>query len=575
MPTKQTSKRSVDPQIIKLTTVSFGKPPFRKLGSIDIEIASRLTLIAGRNGVGKSTILAFVAGSSGITRGARNKTYFGPLPNHSAEDILKLSFDRDFVADEAFKPHVLLTYQLGSTKFRKKGNVSGTQERLRVVPRNEPKGECIIDGLVVPADGKVPIPTIYLGMTRVFPIGEVESEAIERKIITMDEDDYRVYSEFTERVISTGNSGGSGNVTYQVVKGIKKRSVYPDYDGYDSTNVSLGQDSLSSIATALASFNKFKRELGDEYRGGLLVIDELDAGFHPHAQVELLNELKSKARELKIQVVATTHSLTMLEHSHQEIYDPKRTGRKLDQIVYLKGGRPIELLNASSFDLIYADMHLQIIKSPGIPSVKVYLEDDEAGLFLKAILSPARRAQIRRNTGYKLDVIPVGVGCSSLVGLVEADEYFKTVVIVLDGDADTKRHLNIVRLPGDPFNKSKQAPEVIIKSMCEKLCAEDTAYPETRRKLKSINADTSYIQANILASRRGEKISEKGVEKDRDVAKNWFNARLPFIKQYKLIEGWVADNDVSVSEFIVALEQAVMAACARGTSRQVRLAKPR
>src|SRR5437868_550258 len=128
-------------KLIKLESVKFEQPPFRKLGSLEIKLAPRLTLIAGRNGVGKSTVLALIAGASGLTRGTqKSKSYFGSLPNSNAEEILKLSYERDFVAEESQKPSVLLTYDLAGEKFHKKGNVSGSESRLRVVPRNEPKG---------------------------------------------------------------------------------------------------------------------------------------------------------------------------------------------------------------------------------------------------------------------------------------------------------------------------------------------------------------------------------------------------------------------------------------------------
>ena len=46
---------------IKLKSLNFESPPFRKLGSISIPFAERITVIAGHNGIGKSTILALVA----------------------------------------------------------------------------------------------------------------------------------------------------------------------------------------------------------------------------------------------------------------------------------------------------------------------------------------------------------------------------------------------------------------------------------------------------------------------------------------------------------------------------------
>lgn len=566
-------------KIIKLESITFSHPPFRRLESLVIDFSPRLTLIAGRNGVGKSTVLALIAGGSGLTRGVTNKTYFGKLPNVNAEDILKLSYEREFVEDDSQKPHVLLTYNQGTTKFHKKGNVSGSKERLRIVPRNEPKGPISLKGLGIPADGKVPIPTVYLGMTRVLPVGEAEPNTLVCSQLAMDTDDYQLYEEFTNRVISTGAAGQSGKVTAQSVKGTKKNSVHPEYGGYDSTTVSLGQDSLSAIATALASFSRLKRTQGEDYKGGLLIIDELDAGFHPHAQIQLLDELKSKARELHIQVVATTHSLVMLQHAHADIYNEKRKGIPLDQIIYLKGGKPLELLDASDFQGIYDDMHMKLRAETATPNVKVYVEDDEAALFLEAILTPARRKVLARKTKFNIKVVSARVGCSNLVGLLKADDYFKTVVIVLDADTTNVNAggaRNVVRLPFDALNSGKQSPEVIIKAMCEKMCADGNIYSETRKKLRKIGGSTDYIDLHILQRQRGEAETENTVEADRDVAKNWFNRRLDFIKKMKLIEGWVADNHLGVEEFLGQLEVAIHVATGNlAPASKKMLAKPK
>lgn len=566
-----------DSAVIKIQTVKFDQPPFRKLGSIKINLAPRVTLIAGRNGVGKSTILALIAGGSGITRGgAKVRSYFGTLPNVGTEDILKLSFERDFVKDEAQKANVLITYSYGAHTFQKKGNVSGSEERLRIVPRNEPKGEITVDDVTIPADGKVPIPTIYLGMTRVLPVGEADPALLVSDEKTrMEAEDYDLYHDFTDRVISTG-AQASGVVTSQYVRGTKKHSVYPEYGGYNSTNVSLGQDSLSSIATALASFKKFKRDMGSDYRGGLLIIDEVDAGFHPHAQITLLDELMSKARALQIQIIATTHSLTMLEHAHQEIYSDRKRGIPLDQIVYLRGNLPIELLDSSNFEAVYADMHLKALKAVKTPSIKVFLEDDEAAQFLSAILTPSRRAKLKASTGYRLELVGARVGCSNLVGLLKADPYFHSVIFVIDADADSVKSggaLNVLRLPKDPSHRAKQSPEAILEAMCKALCADPHAYPKTRKLLTKAGLSTDHVETHINKLQRGENRAAKGVADDRDVAKAWFNKRLKTIKEYKLIEGWVLDNSEGVDAFIVQLEVAMKAVASGNIYPAKKLAK--
>ena len=572
---KQPAK--ADNAVIKIKSVKFDQPPFRKLGAIEINLAPRVTLIAGRNGVGKSTILALIAGSSGITRGgAKFHSYFGTLPNVGTEDILKLSFERDFVKDEAQKANVLITYYYGEHTFQKKGNVSGSEERLRLVPRNEPKGEIVVGDVAIPADGKVPIPTIYLGMTRVLPVGEADSVSLVSDEKTpMEAEDYELYHGFIDRIITTG-AKANGVTTSQYVRGTKKRSIHPEYRGYGSTSVSLGQDSLSSIATALASFMKLKRVMGSNYRGGLLIIDEVDAGFHPHAQITLLDELKSKARALQIQIIATTHSLTMLEHAHQEIYSDRKRGAPLDQIVYLRGNLPIQLLDASNFEAIYADMHLKALKAVKTPTIKVFLEDDEAARFLSAILTPSRRARLKARTGYLLKLIGARVGCSNLVGLLKADPFFHSVVFVLDADADSVKSggaLNVLRLPKDPAHNGKQSPEAILEAMCKALCDDENAYPKTRKNLDKIGAGTDYVDAFINKLQKGENEAAKGVAEDRDVAKAWFKKRLDKINEYKLIEGWVLDNAEGVDAFIGQLEVAMKAVASGNIYPEKKLAK--
>lgn len=557
-----TVKQNED-KLLKLTSIEFLTPPFRRLGDIKVPIAGRITLIAGRNGVGKSTILALIAGTSGLAR-AGVKTYLGVEPRVNSEEILRLSFAHDFVKKEAERPHLLLTYTLGDQSFVKKGNVSGSKDRLRVVPRNEPKTPITIDGIKVPESGKVPIPTIYLGMTRVIPTGETAPESLQQRKVSMAPDDHQLYHDFSETVIFANSAVGESAVTAQAISGTKKNALYPNYPGYEPTNVSLGQDSLSSIASALASFSKIRREMGSAYRGGLLVIDELDAGFHPRAQVALLEQLKSKARELQIQVVATTHSLTLLEHAHSDIYNDNRMGMAPDQIIYLKGGLPVELLDVKDFGAIYADMHMKLLPvAPLNKVVKVYVEDDEAALFLEAILTTARKRLIKEATGFRLDVVPVRVGCSNLVGLLKADDYFKTVVIAIDADAEGVKignASNVVRLPKDPLNSKKQSPEVIINEMCLKITTMSKAYPQTKKLFRKRGADESYIQTYILARRQTESSSTPSIETDREVAKAWFNARLSDIKQMQLVEGWVSDNETGVEGFIQNLIRAVLAA---------------
>src|SRR5690606_8465917 len=134
------------------------------------------------------------------------------------------------------------------------------------------------DDDVVGPDAKIPLPTIYLGIRRLAPIGEAGEKEVQSRDLDMPEEDVKVMLEFVSSVILGANV--TSNVTLQSIKGSGKRTAQPGYSLHNALAVSLGQDSLGSIATALASFNRLKREMGDNYPGGLLVVDELDAGFH-------------------------------------------------------------------------------------------------------------------------------------------------------------------------------------------------------------------------------------------------------------------------------------------------------
>lgn len=68
-----------------------------------------------------------------------------------------------------------------------------------------------------------------------------------------------------------------------------------------------------------------------DYKGGLLLIDEADAGLFPTAQVNLLKMLDRKCKSLNLQVVMTSHSPTLIEYA----FEQGQKFRKKFKTVYL------------------------------------------------------------------------------------------------------------------------------------------------------------------------------------------------------------------------------------------------
>ena len=104
---------------IKVRSLEFGTPPFRKLGNLTIEFADRLTLIAGHNGIGKSTIQGLVANTFGVPKGGP-KSYFGEPFSANIERIVYLALEEVVIAQENPAAAPTVVAEVGGIKVRKR-----------------------------------------------------------------------------------------------------------------------------------------------------------------------------------------------------------------------------------------------------------------------------------------------------------------------------------------------------------------------------------------------------------------------------------------------------------------------
>jgi predicted ATPase len=541
---------------IRLKSLSFEIPPFRKLGSITIPFADRITLVAGHNGIGKSTILGLAANGSGL-RDARNQSYLNRAFIANLNEIVHLDYAKEY---EAYKeggaqlPAPSLEYEInGSEKLIKRCTITGRTARreVRVVPRNDPHAIMLSsDGSVeVGPDAKVPLPTLFLGMTRMLPVGESNPEWVTNSPDeSIHAEDAIFIQEFIADVIASVPKRNAPQViTTQSIKGTKKTAKHPEYD-YSTKCISLGQDSLSAIATAVASFKKLQREW-PEYPGGLLVIDELDAGFHPHAQQRLVKALASAAKKFRLQIVATTHSVCLIESIHPNANPIGPGGKYVDAVVYLTDTVNPRVGQDYTLQDIQQDMSLSplpVLTPTKAKVLKIYLEDAEAHFFLARILTAKLKRKIKTEAGVGLKAIPISVGCENLKGLYKHDKHFLTVLIVLDADASLaglgKKAKNVVKLPGgvDPA-KHGLSPERTLFAFINTLVQANTKFPTARAALVKMKVTADYLKTHLLDGSTNIN--------DRVSAKNWMNAKFAHIKQLGLVDLWLGEHTAEVSKF--------------------------
>src|SRR5690606_7013 len=145
-------------------------------------------------------------------------------------------------------------------------------------------------------------------------------------------------------------------------------------------------DNAGQLILALMSFRKLKEELKEDYKGGLLLIDEADAGLFPAAQIDLIKMLYREAMELSLQVIITTHSPTIIEHVHSLSTQYRRRYKTL----YLTDTYgSIEVRSDMSWIDIFSDISTtttEVLKEASVPKLNIYFEDLEAYDFFKALM---------------------------------------------------------------------------------------------------------------------------------------------------------------------------------------------
>lgn len=541
---------------------------FRKLNDITIDIAKRITIIAGHNGVGKSTILGLIANGSEL-RGY--KSYFEKIFQSKFNEIFRLDNEKDFYKDSENKYSVIMRYEYESqilhkfctitqhneNQIIKTRNSDGTinsktipRKRLKIVPRNSDElGKQInADVMGIKPSAKVPIPTLYIGMSRVFPIGEAQKLSYELKESTIDSDDITSLNVWYQEVMGQENIDLS-KVIKQSLKDSTKKSIGPSFGDYSYHAVSLGQDSLSTIFTAILSFVKLKREQGPEYKGGILVIDEIDACLHPDAQEKLLNILDRTSKDLNLQIVCTTHSLTIIKNILNKQLQTslnERDDTLYYNVTYIQDTVSPRLMKNPTYKKVKSDMFLKntlFIETK--EEIKVYFEDNE-GLYLFNKIS--ENSTTLDLTDVKLTLISAEIGCDTLIKLPDKDTYFKSVLIVLDDDVNSKqnyresidRNLNICTLPG------QISPEKTVVTYLEELVSE----PSHPFWFDNDGLTIQYVRDTLLREINDNLSRVNKQEKIREVSKKWFNNNLPIFEKTNLVQYWMNDYPELIDTFI-------------------------
>ena len=522
---------------------------FRALNNVDIEFGDLITVICGKNGTSKSSILGIAAQI--------------------------FSFDKDYV-----KGSMLTFQQIAGGSFK-----SQYGDHFRISDKFDPAGSLMVNielyegytgqaataRLELMKRGKSPRPVvrnnntaigntsrnfthpvIFLSLKRLYPITDRSYEVSDFDYLKTHRPEFiGLTNELLNRSSSLA-TGTDGTIVSAVAHG----------DNYDHESVSAGEDNAGQIILALMSFRKLQEEYPD-YKGGLLLIDEADAGLFPTAQVNLLKILDRECQKLNVQVVMTSHSPVLIEYA----FELSQRFRRKYRTVYLSNTYgDVQVMHDWSWAQISADINTKTIAlgaQASLPRINVYFEDREAADFFSALIS---RQPLKKFSNAMPEIT---LGASNYLQLIQkvVPEFALKSIICLDADqafqTTGKGFSTVVLLPGD------LPPDQLIFEHLYNLPAQDEfwknsllftrdVFTNLAREVISefaINQNTVSVKAQLDAY--------QGDKKPREVFKRFYKDTTfqmcvsGGMKVYNPWKHWVDSNPAASNRFLEDFEATV------------------
>ncbi|MCL2137387.1 MAG: AAA family ATPase [Coriobacteriia bacterium] len=488
-----------------------------------------VTVLAGRNATGKSILLGMVANAFEL-KAKEGRPIIGGSFKAIFSEILKGSREFDQTGSNLYKIEFEHEGEADYRDFR----ITWQKDRFRVIPYR------IHDGKRT--DSRMRLPVIYLGLSRLYPIGEARDESLKIKHTKFSSNEEKEWFESEYKRVLTIHDEIEDISEYSINTS-DKRGVGINSEEYDFRANSSGQDNVGQILLAILSFKRQHDDDLENWRGGLLVIDEIDATLHPAAQTRLFELLVKQGREIGLQTVFTTHSMSLLDDVLEKTAHNSNDEDQSDSIecYYLtKANRKLAVTRNPTPDQVVMDLRVISINQLKRSRIGVLSEDAEAIWLAKQLLDNNRMAN-------RFDFIESSFGCNQLIDLYIHDySYMKNRIIVFDGDVSQrdldgipsqlyKSGKNIVRLPGNC------RPELFI---WEYLVQADIDHA-----IWDAGFEYGFTYDQVV-SNGPQTAVYSGFTEDRERFKQWFKDNKTIFEHINIVGFWVSDNEQEFHSFI-------------------------
>lgn len=402
---------------------------FRSLKTCYIKLGSNLTVLSGKNGTMKSALLGLIAHPFNSPNDA--KDLVGTPLKTTISNVFKMSkiFDNqkyeyylDLVDIDGNPIHEYVSM------YYVKNILTKEPERLRVVVgRKRGKG-----------DGNFNLNTAYINFKRLFPIIDTDSvEKTENNMLQEDKDFIKnAYLKIFQKT-------DYDNATL-VSDDMNKETFAPSNSNYNFEAISSGEDNLGHILLKMLAFKNYCQ--GRDSLQGVFCIDEVEASLHPIAQDNLIDFLLDFSKKYNIQIVVTTHSLSLINHviEKQNLMNNGKDKICLNMIsTRFTDNGAYNIITNPDYNQAYTELTLKGKSSSAREKIFVILEDDvEKQLFNLVIRKREAKKYMKRISN--LTNFSKGNSFTFLSKLAKnAEELLKNAIIIFD--ADVKENLDNYR----------------------------------------------------------------------------------------------------------------------------------
>jgi len=371
----------------KLKSIEFNAVGLRGVKSTVINFDYPITAIAGRNGIGKTTILQLIACLYHNDDKSHNPYRFSNAksakPYYTFGDFFIHFAGEEKSEGASIEYHYL---QQGKKKPISKKHTLTKGKQWNAYNRR-PKRY-----------------TDFYGVSRVIPANEfatfrntfTSSATAFKKGSFSDKSTKRIKSILGKPLTSVDSNSSSKIPNFKLNTILLESGL-----SYSSFNMGAGEEVIISLVSRMAELPNYS----------LVLIEELELGLHPKAQTLLMQMLFQIVFEKKLQLIFTTHSPFLFDAVPSE-------GR-----ILLRKVTGLEVIYKPSSSLAFSELTGEIRKE-----LTVYVEDKVAKLILETLLSSSIRKRISiLDVGSKENLV-------RMIGSHYRNNLLGKAVAIADGD---------------------------------------------------------------------------------------------------------------------------------------------